>query len=143
MRTLREPSRADDFQAPPTSSWGKPAAPLIVMWDLPHRSPRLDPMTTPTTRRYEPWMHLALAEAADAAARGDVPVGAVILDATGTVIAQGHNTREAEGDPTGHAEIVAIRAAAKALQTHATALDPTAPKDWRLIGCTLVVTLEP
>src|SRR3954470_5453760 len=105
-------------------------------------------MTTPTTRRYEPWMRLALAEAAEAAARGDVPVGAVVLDATGTVIAYGHNTREAEGDPTGHAEIVAIRAAAKVLQTRATALDPaaldpTAPKDWRLTGCTLVVTLEP
>ena len=100
-------------------------------------------MTTPTTRRYEPWMRLALAEAAEAAARGDVPVGAVVLDATGTVIAHGHNTREAEGDPTGHAEIVAIRAAAKVLQTRATALDPAAPKDWRLTGCTLVVTLEP
>ncbi|MFL6117036.1 MAG: tRNA adenosine(34) deaminase TadA [Catenulispora sp.] len=100
-------------------------------------------MTTPTTRRYEPWMRLALTEAAEAAARGDVPVGAVILDATGAVIAHGHNTREAEGDPTGHAEIVAIRAAATTLQTRATALDPTTPKDWRLTGCTLVVTLEP
>jgi tRNA(adenine34) deaminase len=96
-------------------------------------------MTTPTTRPYETWMRLALAEAAEAAAHGDVPIGAVILDPTGTVIARGHNTRESEGDPTGHAEIVAIRTAAKTLQSRT----PTTPKDWRLTDCTLVVTLEP
>ncbi|GAA1990273.1 tRNA adenosine(34) deaminase TadA [Catenulispora subtropica] len=96
-------------------------------------------MTTPTTRPYEPWMRLALAEAEEAAAHGDVPIGAVILDPSGTVIGRGHNTRESEGDPTGHAEIVAIRAAARTLQ----ARTPTTPKDWRLTDCTLVVTLEP
>jgi tRNA(adenine34) deaminase len=61
----------------------------------------------------------------------DVPVGAVILDAPGTIIATAHNRREADTDPTGHAEIVAIRQAAAALGSR------------RLDGCTLVVTLEP
>jgi tRNA(adenine34) deaminase len=64
-------------------------------------------------------------------AAADVPVGAVILDRAGTVLARAHNEREANADPTAHAEIVAIRAAAKAAGT------------WRLDGCTLVVTLEP
>ncbi len=75
-------------------------------------------------------MRLALAEAA-LASGPDVPVGAVVLDAAGTVIARAANRREADGDPTAHAEIVALRAAAKAVG------------NWRLIGCTLVVTLEP
>ena len=61
----------------------------------------------------------------------DVPVGAVVLDASGQMIGRGHNVREAHGDPTGHAEIVALRAAGASLNT------------WRLSGCTLVVTLEP
>ena len=100
-------------------------------------------MTTPTQRRYEPWMRLALAEAAAAEATGDIPIGAVILDPTGTVIARGRNTREAEGDPTGHAELVAIRAAASTLHTRATQADPQAPPTWRLTDCTLLVTLEP
>ncbi len=76
-------------------------------------------------------MRLALAEAELAGAGGDVPVGAVVLDATGTVVGRGHNQREALGDPTAHAEVVAIRAAAATLG------------EWRLVGCTLVVTLEP
>ena len=110
-------------------------------------------MTTPTQRRYEPWMRLALAEAAAAEATGDVPIGAVILDPTGTVIAHGRNTREAEGDPTGHAEMVAIRAAARTLNERAAQADPasgstvasasTSAPSWRLTDCTLVVTLEP
>ena len=75
-------------------------------------------------------MRLALAEAG--AAGDDVPVGAVVLDPTGgEVIAAAHNQRERAGDPTAHAEILAIRAAAARLGT------------WRLSGCTLVVTLEP
>src|SRR6476660_793590 len=57
-------------------------------------------------------MRLALAEAQAALAGDDVPVGAVVLDESGTVIGTGRNTREAEGDPTGHAEVVALRAAA-------------------------------
>lgn len=76
-------------------------------------------------------MRRALAEAELAAAGGDVPVGAVVLSAAGTPLATGHNEREADGDPTGHAEIVAIRRAAARLG------------GWRLTGCTLVVTLEP
>jgi tRNA(adenine34) deaminase len=86
---------------------------------------------------FEPAMRAALAEAAAAseagssAASADVPVGAVVLDAAGNVIARGRNRREADGDPTAHAEIVAIRAAARAAG------------GWRLDGMTLVVTLEP
>ncbi|MFF1420655.1 tRNA adenosine(34) deaminase TadA [Streptomyces sp. NPDC058280] len=76
-------------------------------------------------------MLLALDEAARAARSGDVPVGAVVLSQDGTVLAVGHNEREATGDPTAHAEILAIRRAAGTLGT------------WRLPGCTLVVTLEP
>lgn len=76
-------------------------------------------------------MRQALDLAAAAAADGDVPVGAVVVDADGTVIGTGRNTRERDADPTGHAEIVALREAAAALGT------------WRLEGCTLVVTLEP
>ena len=76
-------------------------------------------------------MTLALDEARAALATGDVPVGAVVLDPAGAVIARGRNVREAELDPSGHAEVVALRAAASALGS------------WRLDGCTLVVTLEP
>lgn len=76
-------------------------------------------------------MRTALDEARAALATDDVPVGAVVLDASGTVIGRGHNTREAAKDPTGHAEIVALREAAERLG------------QWRLDGCTLVVTLEP
>jgi tRNA(adenine34) deaminase len=80
---------------------------------------------------FEPAMRAALAEARAAGDSGDVPVGAAILDASGTVIARGRNRREADGDPTAHAEIVAIKAAARSVG------------QWRLDGLTLVVTLEP
>ncbi|MFI7014228.1 tRNA adenosine(34) deaminase TadA [Streptomyces coeruleorubidus] len=77
-------------------------------------------------------MRLALAEAAEAVRGGDVPVGAVVLAPDGTtVLATGHNEREAGGDPTAHAEVLALRRAAAGLGR------------WRLAGCTLVVTLEP
>ncbi|HZO65386.1 MAG TPA: nucleoside deaminase [Kribbellaceae bacterium] len=80
-------------------------------------------------------MRLALAESelADGLADGtaDVPVGAVVVDSSGAVLGRGHNEREATGDPTAHAEILALRAAA------------AARGEWRLEGCTLVVTLEP
>jgi tRNA(adenine34) deaminase len=79
---------------------------------------------------FEPAMRMAI-EQAGAAGDADVPVGAVVLDAAGAVIAGGRNRREADADPTAHAEIVAIRDAARALGS------------WRLAGCTLVVTLEP
>jgi len=76
-------------------------------------------------------MRAALEQARAALGTGDVPVGAVVLDPSGTVIADGRNRREADADPTAHAEIVAIRAAARAVGR------------WRLDGLTLVVTLEP
>lgn len=83
------------------------------------------------TTPYDAWMRLALGEAALALPSDDVPVGAVVVAADGTVLGRGHNVREADGDPTGHAEIRALQAAA------------TAVGEWRLIGATLVVTLEP
>jgi tRNA(adenine34) deaminase len=76
-------------------------------------------------------MRLALVEAEHAAAAGDVPVGAVVVDVDGTVVASAYNRREAEADPTAHAEVLALRAAAARRGS------------WRLDGCTLVVTLEP
>ena len=76
-------------------------------------------------------MGLALDEARACLVTGDVPVGAVVVDAAGTVLGAGRNEREAAGDPTAHAEVLALRAAARARG------------EWRLTGCTLVVTLEP
>ena len=76
-------------------------------------------------------MRAALVEARQAAEAGDVPIGAVVVDASGDVVGVGHNVRERDGDPTGHAEVVALRAAAVTVGA------------WRLSGCTLVVTLEP
>jgi tRNA(adenine34) deaminase len=76
-------------------------------------------------------MQRALALAEEAAASGDVPVGAVVTDADGRVIGEGRNLREATHDPTAHAEVVALRGAAASLGS------------WNLEGCTLVVTLEP
>ncbi|WP_179498733.1 nucleoside deaminase [Leifsonia sp. AK011] len=76
-------------------------------------------------------MGRALAEAALTTGTGDVPVGAVVVDATGTVLGAGRNRRELDADPTAHAELVAIRAAAARLGS------------WRLDDTTLIVTLEP
>jgi len=76
-------------------------------------------------------MGTALAEARAAAAHGDVPVGAVVAAADGAVLARRHNERERTGDPTAHAEVLALRDAA------------TARGSWRLTSCVLVVTLEP
>jgi tRNA(adenine34) deaminase len=87
--------------------------------------------------QFEEWMDLALGQAAAAEAAGDVPIGAVIVRSdpgaadAGRVIAAAHNRRIIDADPTAHAEMLAIRAAAGALG------------DWRLAGCTIVVTLEP
>lgn len=83
---------------------------------------------------YDAWvepMREALAEARAATATADVPIGAVVLDEHGTVIGRGRNEREAAGDPTAHAEVIALRQAA------------AVRGEWRLEGCTLVVTLEP
>ena len=76
-------------------------------------------------------MQRALELAAEAADAAEIPVGAVVLDADGRVLAEGRNTREATHDQTGHAEIEAIRGAASVRGS------------WNLDGCTLVVTLEP
>lgn len=76
-------------------------------------------------------MREALVEARAALATSDVPVGAVVLDSSGTVVGRGRNRREQDADPTGHAEVVALREAAAARGS------------WRLDGCTLVVSLEP
>jgi tRNA(adenine34) deaminase len=78
----------------------------------------------------ERWMREALARAGEAAAAGDVPVGAVMVR-DNALIAQASNRTVRDQDPTGHAELLAIRAAAQAIG------------DWRLTGCTLFVTLEP
>ncbi len=97
---------------------------------------RGEPLPTPpppgATPLDEQWMDRALELARLAAARGEVPVGAVVYrTATGEMIAEAHNTREGERDPAGHAEFLAIRTAAANIG------------DWRLNDCTVVVTLEP
>jgi tRNA(adenine34) deaminase len=76
-------------------------------------------------------MARALDLAERAASAGDVPVGALVVDASGEVVGEGWNLREVAQDPTAHAEVVAFRAAAARLGS------------WRLEGCTLVVTMEP
>ncbi|MDJ0736845.1 MAG: tRNA adenosine(34) deaminase TadA [Nostocaceae cyanobacterium] len=80
---------------------------------------------------HKQWMDSALSLAQAAGDAGDVPVGAVIIDSFGNKIAEGENRKERDNDPTAHAEIIALRTAAKRLQT------------WRLQQCTLYVTLEP
>jgi tRNA(adenine34) deaminase len=76
-------------------------------------------------------MQLALDLAVSAGESGDIPIGAVIVNSRGEVIAQGANSRERDHDPTAHAEINALRAAGVALNT------------WRITDCTMYVTLEP
>ena len=87
-------------------------------------------MESPTAA-HKTWMGLALEQARAALDTADVPIGAVVVGPDGTILGTGRNEREAAGDPTAHAEVVAIREAAAALG------------EWRLEGCTLVVTLEP
>jgi tRNA(adenine34) deaminase len=83
-------------------------------------------------KRYVEAMRHAIEEAMRAPATGDIPVGAVVLDSKGRIIGRGHNEREALADPTAHAEMIALRQAARAVG------------EWRRLGgCTLVVTLEP
>lgn len=88
-------------------------------------------MAVPTAAERRAQMELALVEARSCAHSDDVPVGAVIFDAQGEVLATGRNTKERDEDPLGHAEVMAIRSAAEKLGS------------WRLTDCTLVVTLEP
>ena len=80
---------------------------------------------------HQTWMDRAIALAKEAGAAGEIPVGAVIVNKLGQAIATGINRKERDQDPTAHAEIVAIREAARVL------------RDWHLNGCTLYVTLEP
>ena len=83
-------------------------------------------------REAEIYMRAALAEAEAAFAMGEVPIGAVVVDdATGEIVARGHNMREAWKDATAHAEVIAIREACRVLGR------------WRLTGCSLYVTVEP
>ena len=86
---------------------------------------------TPVRPGDEAAMRLALAQAVLSAQAGEIPIGAVVLDAVGEVIAQAGNTREATADPTAHAEVLALRQAGERLGR------------WRLDDCTLVVTMEP
>jgi tRNA(adenine34) deaminase len=80
----------------------------------------------------ELWMREAIAEANKALSADEVPIGAVVVhEPTGRIIGRGHNRRENDHDPTAHAEIIALREAARALG------------HWRLLDCVLVVTLEP
>jgi tRNA(adenine34) deaminase len=109
--TAPNPSQPPSPPAPPL-----PDAPPLPAWLL---------------ARYTPWMREALAEAEHAPATGDVPIGAVVVDAAGRIVGRGRNVREADADPAGHAEVLALRAAARAAG------------DWYLSGHTLVVTLEP
>ncbi len=81
--------------------------------------------------KWQRWMDRAMTLAEAAAAHGDVPVGALVVSSTGQVLGEGENRRELEHDRTAHAEVVALRAAARARGS------------WRLDGCTLYVTLEP
>jgi tRNA(adenine34) deaminase len=97
------------------------------------RSPAPLPSVAPSLLPHdEPMMRRALDLARQAAAMGEVPVGAVVYEtATGTILGEAFNRREVDHDPTAHAELLAIRAAAAAMG------------DWRLSHCTLIVTLEP
>ncbi len=99
----------------------------------------------PGGTRWHPAMRLALAEAEAAGLRGDVPVGAVLLDASGAVLARAGNERELTRDPTAHAELLALRRGAAALAARRAASAGAVGDDagWRLGDCTLVVTLEP
>jgi tRNA(adenine34) deaminase len=87
-------------------------------------------MRTVTAADDERWMRLAIAEAERALGHDDVPIGAVVVHG-GEVVGAGHNERELRQDPTAHAEIIALRAAAAALGS------------WRVLDSTLYVTLEP
>jgi tRNA(adenine34) deaminase len=96
----------------------------------------------PAEKEHGEWMGLALDEARRALATDDVPIGAVVIGPDGAVLGSGRNQREALGDPTAHAEVVAIRQAADRLR-ELSILGGATLDGWRLADCTLVVTLEP
>jgi tRNA(adenine34) deaminase len=89
------------------------------------------PLLRPMTAGDEGWMRIALEEASRALPHDDVPVGCVVVDAHGKELARAHNARERDGDPTAHAELIALKEAARERG------------NWRLDGATLYVTLEP
>jgi tRNA(adenine34) deaminase len=95
------------------------------------RSETPDKSSVPAPETYAAWVGQALDLAAATVGSQDVPVGALVVGPEGGVMGRGRNIREERGDPTGHAEVVALREAAQSLGS------------WRLDGCTLVVTLEP
>jgi tRNA(adenine34) deaminase len=82
-------------------------------------------------RDWAPYMARALELAKLSQDKGDIPVGALVVDVDGKIIAEAHNERELRHDPTAHAEMLALQEASRAMG------------QWRLVGCTLVVTLEP
>jgi tRNA(adenine34) deaminase len=88
-------------------------------------------MLDETYQRHKVWMEQAIAIAAEAGAAGEVPVGAIVVDAQDQLLAQAANCRERHHDPTAHAEVMALRQAGQARH------------NWNLTGCTLYVTLEP
>ncbi|SDS10234.1 tRNA-adenosine deaminase [Paraoerskovia marina] len=110
-------------------SENEPDAPGL---SLPWAADTFPPVTLAARRQvWDALMGLALHEATHALASDDVPVGALVVGPQGTLLGVGHNRREEGGDPTAHAEVLAIRQAAATLGS------------WRLDGCTLIVTLEP
>ncbi len=82
-------------------------------------------------RDWTPYMRRALELAAESVEKGDIPIGAVLVNVDGKIVAQAHNERELRHDPTAHAEVLALRQAG------------AGEKAWRMTGMTLVVTLEP
>lgn len=98
---------------------------------MPLRPPRIIPPAPPGWPSWEALMAEALAEARLAAARNEVPVGAVLVSGSGKILGRGHNSPESLSDPTAHAEVAALRAAC------------LASRNYRLEGSVLVVTLEP
>jgi len=98
-------------------------------------------------QRWQTAMEAALAEAKLAATYHDVPIGAVVVDYRGEILGIGRNRRENDSDPTAHAEVIALRAAALNRRIRRPQswrpLDSPPDEGWRLTGCTMVVTLEP
>jgi tRNA(adenine34) deaminase len=88
-------------------------------------------LKTSPDRDWIPYMKRALELAKEGERLGDIPIGAVVVDAAGTIIAEAYNEREINRDPTAHAEVLALKRASEARG------------EWRMVGCTLVVTLEP
>lgn len=116
-------------ESPPHGGLDEPGTPGLA---LPWAEGTFPPVTLAARRQvWEALMGLALHEATHALASDDVPVGALVVGPQGTLLGVGRNRREEGGDPTAHAEVLAIRQAAATLGT------------WRLDECTLIVTLEP